>query len=224
MKVLVYLEGKSDVDCMKTLFGSIAAEREKQGVKISFHLLKIRGKTQTGKASLINKGVGKAATILASDPDARVALVPDLYPKDQGGLHKTPEELFELIETKFRTEIENKKLSPREQELSSRFVSFCFKHDLEALLLAVPDRLAGRLGVNQDSFQGKWKEPVEDQNHDDPPKKVVERLFKDHKKKYHPIVDAPAILDGVSPSDLSESCPQCFKPLAEFIAQCDGRA
>lgn len=59
-----------------------------------------------------------------------------------------------------------------DDRLKNRFKVFCFKHDLEALVLASGDALKALLGVK--SLDVYWHEPVEDQNHDKPPKRIVE--------------------------------------------------
>ncbi len=69
---------------------------------------------------------------------------------------------------------------------------FCFKYDLESLLLAAEAELQAYLGVA--NLAKTWREPVEDQDHDQPPKRIVEQLFASCDKLYKDTVDAPGVL------------------------------
>lgn len=95
---------------------------------------------------------------------------------------------------------------------------FCYKHDLEALVLASENQLRNRLGLRKDqNFLISWTIPVEDQNHDQPPSRIVERLFKAYNKTYRKTVDSALILGQTNYQDIVERCPQCFKPFVEFL-------
>jgi hypothetical protein len=93
---------------------------------------------------------------------------------------------------------------------------FCFKYDLEALILAAEEALKDRLGAK--SLSVTWRIPVEDQNHNCPPKHIVEELFTKHGKRYQGTVDAPLILGASKYQDIAERCFQCFKPFVQFLA------
>ena len=54
--------------------------------------------------------------------------------------------------------------------------------------------------------------PVENQDHDQPPKRIIENLFKECGKKYKDTIDAPNILENSDYKKLSDICSQNFKP------------
>jgi len=87
---------------------------------------------------------------------------------------------------------------------------------MEALLLAADKALKNRLGVNH--LEVTWRIPVEDQDHDNPPKRIVENLFKSCRMHYVGTVDAPLVLGAASLQDIADRCRQCFKPFVEFLA------
>lgn len=67
------------------------------------------------------------------------------------------------------------------------------------LLLAAKVQLREVLGT-KDKL-GKWREPVEDQDLQEPPKRVVEKLFRSKtrkKRSYRDTTDAPAVLKQVT--------------------------
>ncbi|MFM6192849.1 hypothetical protein, partial [Planktothrix sp.] len=108
---------------------------------------------------------------------------PYLYPPNKGFPHKTYQDLKAGIIAKFNQELTQKGLN--DQRLIKRFKVFCFKYDLEALVLASEAQLKTRLGLRKDQkFLISWTIPVEDQNHDQPPSRIVERLFKAYDKNY----------------------------------------
>jgi hypothetical protein len=45
--------------------------------------------------------------------------------------------------------------------------------------------------VTQPQLPKTWTIPVEDQNHDIPPKRIIEEIFKKYGKSYKESVDAP---------------------------------
>ncbi|HKH43197.1 MAG TPA: DUF4276 family protein [Thermoanaerobaculia bacterium] len=152
--------------------------------------------------------------MLRNRPDDLVVALPDLYPKNHGFPHSTPEELAEGIFQQFRAVLARKGLHDGGR-LENRFRVFCFKHDLEALLLAAFEPLRARLGAP--GLRRTWPLPVEDVDHGRPPKRVVEELFREHGKSYRETVDAPLILGGASYQTLAEECPQCFQPFVRFL-------
>jgi hypothetical protein len=81
--------------------------------------------------------------------------------------------------------------------------------------LAAREELEKRLGVK--NLSPVWKIPVEDQNHDNPPKRIVETVFRQYGKHYHETVDAPMILAAASYVQIADRCPQCFKPFVDFL-------
>ncbi|MEW6367710.1 MAG: DUF4276 family protein [Acidobacteriota bacterium] len=114
----------------------------------------------------------------------------------------------------FDEALSSKSVQPHER-LRSRFRVFCFKHDLEALVLAAHESLKTRLKTNQ--LKITWTVPVEDQDHNQPPKRVVEDLFGAHGDRYKDTVDAPLILHVGQYPVVIERCPQCFGPFVRFL-------
>lgn len=209
-EVLVYFEGPSDIAAMNQLFAPLIEEKSATGVAIQFFQTREGDK----KKNLLTRTPHDAARIVSNKPEAIVAIVPDLYPPNKGFSHRSYAEMKLEAEAIFARECE--RISPGSSEnLKTRFKVFCFKHDLEVLLLASPDELKGRLGGA--TLRVSWTTPVEDQNHDDPPKFVVKRLFSEHHAYYDEVTDAPVILAGRDYRQLAEACPQCFKPFVEFL-------
>ena len=82
----------------------------------------------------------------------------------------------------------------------------------------IPDTVGQQifhLGVQ--NLERRWTVPVEDQNQDEPPKRIVEKLFRAHGEKYVETLDAPLILITVDYHRIAEHCPQQFKPFVEFL-------
>ncbi len=215
MKVMVYVEGPSDKLAMEALFRDLIGEKQKRGVAIRF----LEAPKGNKKKSVLLKVPVKAAITIRNNPEARVVALPDLYPKNTGFPHETFEELRKGVLSEFQKALEKskKKSSRSSDSLQERFKVFCFKYDLEALILASESPLKRRLGA--DSLKKTWRDPVEDQNHDRPPKRIVEDLFESHKQRYQGTVDAPRILGESDYHDLAEKCPQCFKPFVEFLSK-----
>ena len=103
----------------------------------------------------------------------------------------------------------------QDYRLQDRFKVFCFKYDLEALILAAKSALENVLGGS--SVETNWQIPVEDQNHDLPPKMVVETIFRNQGKCYKGTVHASLILGQANYQELAEKCFQCFKPFVAFL-------
>lgn len=210
MKVSVYVEGPSDKSAMKTLLRPLVEEKQQQGVDIQFY------ETPNGdrKTAVLTKVPKKAVNILRSKPHDYVVALPDLYPRNKGFPHETVDELVQGVMENFRRALQAKGAedSPRVAEC---FRVFCFKYDLEALLLASEEGLKRQLGAAK--FKTRWRVPVEDQDHDRPPKRIVEELFNEHGKRYRNTVDAPLVLGASNYQDLAARCPQCFGPFVRFL-------
>jgi len=170
-----------------------------QGNTVSFHPMQ-------GKEPLLNKGPIKALNILRNKSHSWVFLVPDLYPQNKPFQHSTYQELKTELEQRFLKEVHRKAC---DSSLNERFRVHCFKYDLEGLLLASEDILLKRLGV--ESFSRSWKTPVEDQDHNHPPKRIVEALFADAGKRYTDTTDVPWILERTDYLKLIQKCSQNFK-------------
>lgn len=203
-----YVEGAGDKLAMESLLRSLIELKRAQGVAIEFF------ETPAGdrKKSVLLKGPEKALNILRNNPKAQVALVPDLYPRNRGFPHETVAELRAGVFELARRVLDRKQLPA---QLLERLHVFCFKHDLEALVLAAEMPLAARLGVRQ--LVPTWVLPVEDQNHEFPPKRIVEQLFEQRHRRYKETVDAPAILEGASYADIAGRCSQSFAPFVEWL-------
>jgi hypothetical protein len=139
--------------------------------------------------------------------------IPDLYPKNKGFQHEDFKQLEEGIRKVLSEAMKAKRIEDR--RINDRFKVFCFKHDLEALLLASEEALKDRLATR--SLRRSWRIPVEDQDHDYPPKRIVEDLFRKNGKRYVSTVDAPVIMHASRYQDVSEKCFQCFKPFIKFL-------
>jgi len=211
VKVMVYVEGPSDKAAMYALLAPLLERKRQEGVTIGF----FESPEGDKKASVLMKVPKKAVNILLNDPDSIVIAMPDLYPKDRGFPHTTVDELVKGIIKNFEEALRSK-TARRNGRLKERFRVFCFKHDLEALILTAEDSLKNRLGIR--SLPVSWRIPVEDQDHDRPPKRVVEDLFRKYGKRYKEVVDAPLILAACNYQNIADRCPQCFKPFVEFLA------
>ncbi len=210
MKVIVYVEGPSDKLAMSNLLESLIEQKRLAGIEISF----VEAPSGDKKKSVLIQVPKRALNILRNDPNAIVVALPDLYPKNKGFPHSTAEELIDGIHTVFSKEIDGKRIKNK-KDLSSRFHAFCFKHDLEALLLASPEAIADYLKI--DNLNVNWTIPVENQNNDSPPKRIVESIFSTCHKRYRETVDAPLILSKVKYKELETLCPQQFKPFVDFL-------
>jgi hypothetical protein len=156
MKVIVYVEGPSDRLAMQELLAGLLTRLHARGITVNF--LSVGNEN---KKDLMLKTPSKAVNILLNDPQSMVIALPDLYPPNHGFPHATFAELKMGLQDKFKRELERKNVD--DARLYERFHVFCFKYDLEALVLAAESQLASRLGVS--SIDCTWIKPVEDQNH-----------------------------------------------------------
>ena len=207
MKVLVYVEGPGDRISLERLFRSTRDQGRKSRVSITFH-------DRGGKDGILQQLGRTAALHLKSNPDDYVFALPDLYPMAKYArteeAHHSFEQLKELLLGRFQREAEHLGLP---DAVRSHYRVHCLKHDLEVLLLGAPDVLRQRLKTDE-NIEKNWRKPPETQNDNEPPKRVVERLFKKYRKtEYAETIDAPWILERVSAQELCASCPQNFKPL-----------
>ncbi len=210
MKVLIYVEGPSDRDALEALLDPVIQQGRNSGIGISFHF-------KGSKASILDNVPRMAADHLKNQPSDWVIALPDLYPMSvyQGtkNEHNSPKELKKILRDRF---VERARKVSLPEEARKHFQVFCLKHDLEALILAAPDQLRERLGT-KDALRRAWRKPVEDQNDDNPPKRVVEGLFKKHRKRrYRDTVDAPWILERANLPGIERACRQQFAP---FVAR-----
>lgn len=206
MKIIVYVEGPSDRTSMEKLLSPLIQEASVKGVAIKFSSLE-------GKKKLVNKGPKKALNIIRNNPDDCVFLVPDLYPVNVSVPHASREELQSALKQSFDQLVTEKGL--QDIQPGERYFVHCFKYDMESLLLASKDALKARVG--KERFSAAWSMPVEDQDENDPPKKVVERIFSGAGMKYKDTVDAPWIMERSDLNAVLDQCPQAFAPFVEDI-------
>ncbi len=209
-KVIIYVEGPSDRAAMEELLRPLIQQKRQEGVIISF----LSASNGDAKKRILIEVPRRAANTILNNLNSIVVAMPDLYPKNKGFPHETVDELRAGILKNFDDALQSKDARD-DVRLKDRFRVFCFKYDLEALILASEEALKNRLGV--DNLEVTWRVPVEDQDHEDPPKQVVKRLFKEHGKEYGETHDAPSILGRSNYQDVAGKCPQCFKPFVDFL-------
>ena len=209
MRVNVFVEGPSDKFAMEALLRPIIERKRQSGIDIEFFG---RGAGDR-KLHVVQTVPMEAVNILRNDATSLVVALPDLSPKNKGCKHETAEQLYAGMQAIFARTLANKHIV--DERIKDRFYVFCFKHDLEALVLACEDAL--RIRLETDIFRVQWHKPVEDQNHDRYPKRVVEDLFSAHRHRYKDTVDAPVILGVSDISTVTEACSQCFKPFVDFL-------
>jgi hypothetical protein len=209
VEVIVYVEGVSDKLAMEALLRPLLEHKRQQGISITF----AEAPPGDKKESVLMRVPRQAINILRNKPNAIVIAMPDLYPKNKLFPHETFDQLKAGIEHRFQAALAAKQL--QDDRLIERFKVFCFKYEMEALILAAPQALALRL--NTDKLDITWKIPVENQNHDTPPKIILEALFQHHHAKYKETVDSPLILGMADYQQIAEACSQCFKPFVDFI-------
>jgi hypothetical protein len=218
MRVTIYVEGTSDKNAMEALLVNLIDQKSEEGVSIEFFAIKGPKNDRGGDAKkelLLNAPI-KAVNILCKTPNSIVIVLPDLYPRNKCFRHETFQQLEAGIMKNFSQALQKKGI--QDKRLKERFKVFCFKYEMEALILAAESALLGKLGKLKFTSQDvTWTRPVEDQNHDRPPSEIVEQLFRDSDKTYDKRVDPQLILGKTSYQEIAEKCPQCFQPFVEFI-------
>ena len=217
MNVIVYVEGPSDRNAMQALLKPLLERKRQSGVEIRFSPSPKGDKKET----VLTKVPRMAVDIIVNDPTSVVVAMPDLYPKNKSFPHETEHELKAGVWGRFESALRSKNAAD-DDRLKQRFHVFCFKYDLEALVLAAEEELKQHLGASK--LTKTWCEPVEDQDHGKPPKRIVEDLFRSHDKLYKGAVDAPAVLGRADYEEIAAKCPQCFKPFVEFLESCTAQA
>jgi len=196
MKVWVFVEGPSDRIALESLWKAWKERlREKRhGIAII---------PLDDKSRFFRKiGHHVAEKLVGGAQDVAVGL-PDLYPS--AAYNSTIYKHDSILELQ-RVQVSEVKRALREvyrqqdpsvQQLLQRFLPSALKHDLEMLLLAAKQELAGYLRVPGNL--GSWREPVEDQNQQRPPKRIIEELFRTKKGcAYRDTLHAPAVLGRVA--------------------------
>ncbi len=156
---------------------------------------------------------GTAVNILRNDSSYHVIVLPDLYP-EYG--YPSFQQLKGFFISKFKESAKSKGISDINiNSLLSRFHIYCLKYELEVLILAQPEHLKKYLKLK--SIKTKWKSPVKEQNHKNPPSRIVEKVFQEANKKYIKNIDAEMILSNQHYQQLADICVECFKPFVEFL-------
>ncbi len=223
MKVWVYVEGESDKLALQALWESWLERLQAAG-----HGIRIIPLVDKGK--FFNKIGARAAEKLVANKDDIVVGLPDLYPNQPyirtQFAHTNMEQLKAVQEKEVFNAIQKtfKVNNPRAQQLLKRFLPSALKHDLEMLLLAAQQELRSYLRTADQL--GNWQNPVEDQNQDHPPKRVVEDLFltrSSTRHAYRDTKDASAVLRNVTDiktiiydANRQIKCP-VFKALLDWI-------
>lgn len=202
-KIIVYVEGSGDRLCLETLLDSLLEGKAASGVSIQFVEM-TRGDRKT---ALLTTAPVKAALAILNDPHLLVVILPDLYPPNKAFDHKTCEEMQTGVLRRFSQEITRRHES--DHRFVERFRVFCLIHDLEVLLLAAEEQLMTACGLTS----VMWTTPVEQQNQEYPPKRIVEKLI----RGYQPTVDGPRILAGADYRVISSRCPRGFGQFVAFL-------
>ena len=215
MKLLVYVEGPADRVALEVLLKPIIERAQANRIGLRFVPANITG---VGKDWLLRHVGEKAAGHLSENPEDWVFALPDLYPmahySGTAEAHESFDQLKNLLERRFKVRADRLGVP---HSVRNRFQVHCLKHDLEVLLLAAPDSLRKRLRTS-DSLKGRWRNPVENQNDNKPPKRIVEELFwRYQKRNYDGPTDAPWILERAALDDVLAACPQCFAPFVEEL-------
>lgn len=223
MKAWIYVEGPGDVLALEALWRKWLEDLRKCGHGISIHPL-------VDKSRLLRKiGYLAAEKLVNNDNDVVVGL-PDLYPNNV--YNTTPEkhdnysELQTVQQTKVAKALHEIYGFPKAKQgpYLDRFFPGAFKHDSEVLLLAAKDELRATLQTTEKL--GEWRVPVEDQNQSNPPKYVVQNLFRTKLKpgrKYQETTHPAAVLRRVRDvgsllftDDGRENCP-VFKSVLDWL-------
>ncbi len=225
MKIWVYVEGQSDTAALDALWAKWKDRLREHGIGVRIISLE-------NKSKLLRRIGERSAEKLAGEPSDLVVALPDLYPNTGFGTRWDHSDLPSL-QAILRREVGNclRNTHGIQSQLSSYLDRFCpsaLKHDLEMTLLAAKTQLRAFLGTT-DELVNKWVHPVENQNQQSPPKRVVEGLFMTYKKRaYRDTVDAPAVLRRVDDIRAilrnKRGQPQCpvFEQMIDWIGQKTG--
>jgi len=175
LKAFVFVEGPSDKLGLEALWEPWRQRLRTKRAGIEVIPL-------VNKAQFLRKfGERAAEKLVGSDRDVVVGL-PDLYPtdpftKNSKTRHLNANDLKSVQAEAVRVAL--KETHHVQDERADVLLTRCFpsvlKHDFEMLLLAAKDALRQVIGTT-DSLRG-WRIPVEDQNDQRPPKRIVEDLF-----------------------------------------------
>ena len=221
MKVWVYLEGRSDKDALSALFINWRQDLRLRGWGIEFVSLK-------NKSEYLRKIGPRAAEKLTNNVNDLVVGLPDLYPSFVNGSyrHNNLQELKDVQVRLVKRSLQEKVSPDDTNRRIPRFYASALKHDLEMLILAVPNHLQSLLRMS--TRPHGWRLPPEDQNQDRPPKRIVEELFRVNlKRSYLETKDSHAILRNADLSEVlfdrngREQCPT-FRAMLDWIGEKTG--
>lgn len=226
MRAWVYVEGESDKLGLQSLWTNWREHLKNAGHGIEIIPL--------GNKSRFFRKIGYLAArhLCDSNQDIVVGL-PDLYPNQEyvGGRfeHSDIGQLMSVQKKEVSNTLRNNfnVNMAQVQQLLERFLPSALKYDLEMLLLAAKDQLRRYLGTSH-QLVGNWRSPVEDQNQNRPPKRIVEELFRNRSTSgnaYRDTKDASAILRNVADiktiiynANNQIECP-VFKALLDWIGK-----
>jgi len=209
VRALVYVEGKTDQTGLEVLLRSLIVAREAEGVGIRF----FPARQSDAKKWLLLNGPTVAAQILSKDPESHVAIVPDLYPRNKACPHETQEELESSLHDRIKAEL--RRMRCDDSRVLDRFRAFCFKYEFEVLVLACEDLLKAYLHCEE--FKVKWTRPVEEQDHQRPPKAVLKELFAAHDVSFRDILTPVEILGKANYRRLCEACLASLGRLVDWL-------
>ena len=223
MKVWIYVEGEADKLALEALWSKWREELRRLGHGIKIIPL-------ANKSKFFRKIGPRAARQLYDNNDDIVIGLPDLYPNQPYTgtryAHRNIAELKSVQKKEVSDALQNifSFNSQQVRQLLQRFLPSALKHDLEMLLLAAKDQL--RSYLRTPDRLGNWHNPVEDQNQNHPPKRIVEELFRTKsitRRAYRDTRDASAILRNVTDiktiiynANNQIECP-VFKTLLDWI-------
>ena len=96
-----------------------------------------------------------------------------------------------------------------------RFRMFFAVHDVEAWLLSEPDLFPSSVAR---ALPGRIQQP-ESVDFDDPPAKLLERLYREKQKKhYKKVIDGSVLFEKLSPDRVYEKCPVFRQMMDEMLA------
>ena len=217
MKVWIFVEGSSDVKALSALLNGWKQNLSAKGWGIQIIPLE-------NKSKYFRKIGSRATEKLVNDARDLVVGLPDLYPnRDYADTEYKHDNLEELRNVQTRLVKQNLQQEVRRADVDShiaRFYASALKHDLEVLLLAATDQLQSRLKMpNRPSG---WRQPPEEQNQDKPPKRIVEELFRRHRRQsYKETNDSYAILTDADLRKVAEQCPT-FRAMIDWIGKKTG--
>jgi len=228
MKIWIYVEGESDRRALQTLWENWCEQLQTAGHGIRIVPL-------DGKSKFFQKIGPHAAEKLWANKEDIVVALPDLYPNQPYAAtkfeHSDLTQLKSVQTNEVTNALENIYGATRQKArpLLERFLPSALKHDLEMLLLAAHKELRAHLRTSENL--GNWRNPVEDQNQNKPPKRIVEELFRTKSKTrhaYRDTKDASAILRKVTEiktviydDNNRIKCP-VFKDLLDWIGEKTG--